>query len=59
MGRKGMGRLGFEPRTLGLKVRCSNQAELPARVRGGIRPPRGGRRGVTLARTACDMRMVP
>ena len=24
-------RLGFEPRTLGLKVRCSDQTELPAR----------------------------
>ena len=28
-----VGRLGFEPRTLGLKVRCSDQAELPARGR--------------------------
>ena len=27
----GVGRLGFEPRTLGLKVRCSDQTELPAR----------------------------
>ena len=27
-----VGRLGFEPRTLGLKVRCSDQAELPARL---------------------------
>ena len=26
-----VGRLGFEPRTLGLKVRCSDQTELPAR----------------------------
>ena len=25
-----VGRLGFEPRTDGLKVRCSGQAELPA-----------------------------
>ena len=25
-----MSRLGFEPRTLGLKVRCSDQTELPA-----------------------------
>ena len=29
----GVGRLGFEPRTLGLKVRCSDQTELPARRR--------------------------
>ena len=27
-----VGRLGFEPRTLGLKVRCSDQTELPARL---------------------------
>jgi hypothetical protein len=32
MGCVGVGRQGFEPWTLGLKVRCSNQAELPARV---------------------------
>ena len=29
-----VGRRGFEPWTLGLKVRCSDQAELPARVAG-------------------------
>ena len=29
-----VGRQGFEPWTLGLKVRCSNQAELPARAAG-------------------------
>ena len=32
MRREVMSRLGFEPRTLGLKVRCSGQAELPAHV---------------------------
>ena len=29
-----VGRLGFEPRTLGLKVRCSDRTELPAHKRG-------------------------
>ena len=29
-----MGRQGFEPWTLGLKVRCSDQTELPARGMG-------------------------
>ena len=27
-------RLGFEPRTLGLKVRCTDQTELPAQDGG-------------------------
>ena len=33
---RGVGRQGFEPWTLGLKVRCSNQAELPARVNASL-----------------------
>ena len=31
-----VGRLGFEPRTLGLKVRCSDQTELPAQAWTGL-----------------------
>ena len=31
-----VGRQGFEPWTLGLKVRCSDQTELPARGQAGV-----------------------
>ena len=37
-------RLGFEPRTLGLKVRCSDQTELPAHLKRSPQARRDGKK---------------
>ena len=42
-----MSRLGFEPRTLGLKVRCSDQTELPAHLDKSRASAREGTTGIT------------
>ena len=47
---RGVSRLGFEPRTLGLKVRCSDQTELPARLRLVLAAERRKQPGTILSR---------